>query len=57
MYDDADGDEETTLSLGADYKLAKNTKTFVFYTDNADSKADGTETEQSTFGIGLEHKF
>ena len=57
MEDDADGDEETTLSLGADYKLAKNTKTFVFYTDNADSKADGSEDEESTFGIGLEHKF
>lgn len=57
MEDDADGDEERTLSLGADYKLAKNTKTFVFYSDNTDSKTDGTETEQSTFGIGLEHKF
>jgi predicted porin len=57
IEDDFDGDEETTLSLGADYKLAKNTKTFVFYTDNTDSSADGTKTEQSTFGIGLEHKF
>jgi len=57
MEDDADNDKETTLSLGADYKLAKNTKTFVFYTNNTDTKADGSETESSTFGIGLEHKF
>jgi len=45
--------DKTTLSLGADYKLAKNTKTFVFYTDiEHPSKGDS-----STFGMGLEHKF
>ena len=30
IEDDVDGDEEQTLSLGADYKLAKNTKVFAF---------------------------
>jgi predicted porin len=43
--------------MGADYKLAKNTKAFVFYTDNSDSSADGTSKEETSFGIGLEHKF
>jgi predicted porin len=43
--------EDTTLSLGADLKLAKKTKAFVFYTDNDNSKA------AESFGIGLEHKF
>ena len=49
--DDKDGPDKTTLSLGADYKLAKNTKTFVFYTDNEGSSST------KTFGLGLEHKF
>jgi predicted porin len=48
---DTDGSEKTTLSLGADFKLAKNTKSFVFFTDNEGSSS--TET----FGLGLEHKF
>ena len=43
--------EDTTLSLGADLKLAKKTKAYVFYTDNDNSKA------AESFGIGLEHKF
>lgn len=57
IEDDIDGDEEDTLSLGADYKLAKNTKAFVFYTDNSDSSVDGSQSDETTFGIGLEHKF
>ena len=48
---DTDGSEKTTLTLGADFKLAKNTKSFVFFTDNEGSSS--TET----FGLGLEHKF
>ena len=57
IEDDRDGDEEETLSLGADYKLAKNTKAFVFYTDNSDSSVDGSQSDETSFGIGLEHKF
>jgi predicted porin len=57
LEDDADGDEEQTFSLGADYKLAKNTKAFVFFTDNADSSEDGSNSDETSFGIGLEHKF
>ena len=48
---DTDGSDKTTLSLGADFKLAKNTKSFVFFTDNEDSAST------KTFGLGLEHKF
>jgi len=47
--------DKTTLSLGADYKLAKNTKTFLFYTDN--NNPDPSVGDSNTFGIGLEHKF
>jgi len=48
---DTDGSDKTTLSVGADYKLAKNTKSFVFFTDNESSSST------KTFGLGLEHKF
>jgi predicted porin len=48
---DTDGSDKTTLSVGADFKLAKNTKSFVFLTDNEDSSST------KTFGLGLEHKF
>ena len=48
---DTDGSDKTTLSLGADFKLAKNTKSFVFFTDNEGSSST------KTFGLGLEHKF
>ncbi|CAI8367179.1 MAG: Major outer membrane protein P.IB [Cellvibrionales bacterium UBA7375] len=48
---DTGGSDKTTLSLGADFKLAKNTKSFVFFTDNEESSST------KTFGLGLEHKF
>ena len=48
---DTDGSDKTTLSVGADFKLAKNTKSFVFFTDNENSSST------KTFGLGLEHKF
>ena len=57
IEDDVDGDEEQTLSLGADYKLAKNTKVFAFYTNNTDSAIDSDDDEFSALGIGMEHKF
>jgi len=50
---DADDSEKETLSLGADYKLAKSTKLYVFFTDNTGS----TDSENSAFGLGMEHKF
>ena len=57
IEDDIDGDEEQTLSLGADYKMAKNTKVFVFYTDNTDSEVGSADKEDTSFGVGMEHKF
>jgi predicted porin len=54
---DSSNSEDTTLSLGADLKLAKKTKAFVFFTDNKieiDPEKAGIE---ESFGIGLEHKF
>jgi predicted porin len=57
IEDDVDGDEEETLSLGADYKMAKNTKVYVFYTDNTDSEVGSADDEDSSFGVGMEHKF
>ena len=57
IEDDVDGDEEETLSLGADYKLAKGTKVYVFYTDNTDSSTDVADDEDTAFGLGMEHKF
>ena len=57
IEDDADGDEEETFSLGADYKLAKSTKLYVFYTDNTDSEENSADSENSAFGLGMEHKF
>lgn len=57
IEDDVDGDEEETLSLGADYKLAKGTKVYVFYTDNTDSSTGVADDENTAFGLGMEHKF
>jgi predicted porin len=57
IEDDIDGDEEQTLSLGADYKMAKNTKVFVFYTDNTDSEVGSADDEDTSIGVGMEHKF
>ena len=58
IEDDADGDKEDTMSLGADYKLAKGTKLYVFYTDNDDAFVDESkEKDVTAYGLGMEHKF
>ncbi|MDG1494254.1 MAG: porin [Porticoccaceae bacterium] len=57
IEDDADGDKEDSLSLGADYKLAKGTKLFVFYTDNTDSSVGEADSDATAYGLGMEHKF
>lgn len=58
VEDDADQDEEDTLSLGVDYKLAKKTKLFAYYTTNGDTDGStNVESEDDVFGIGMEHKF
>jgi predicted porin len=57
IEDDADGDKEDSLSLGADYKLAKGTKLYVFYTDNTDSSVGESDSDATAYGLGMEHKF
>lgn len=47
--------EEETLSFGADYKVAKDTKMYIFFTENRDF--DGQSDDQKAMGIGLEQKF
>ncbi|WP_286234801.1 porin [Thalassotalea sediminis] len=47
------GDDKSGITLGADYKLAKNTKVFGFFTSfDMDSGAD-----EDYAGLGLEYKF
>ena len=55
---DADDDaEKTSLVLGADYKLAKATKVYGYFAADEQTDTAGVKDEQSTFGLGLEHKF
>ena len=49
---DSDNSDRETLSLGADYKLAKSTKLFAFYTANEEGEKD-----DDYLGVGMEHKF
>lgn len=51
----AENDEEATLTaLGADYKLAKASKAYVYLSK---VEFDLADTEAQTIGLGLEHKF
>jgi len=58
QYGMTDGDlsdeEVTQVSRGADYKLAKSSKTFVYMTK---LEKDSTGEENTVFGLGLEHSF
>ncbi|MDC0403773.1 porin [Porticoccaceae bacterium] len=49
---DLENSDKETLSLGADYKLAKSTKLFAYYTANEDG-----DTDSDYLGVGMEHKF
>jgi len=53
----ADQEEEETWSVGADYKLAKSTKLFAFYTANEDLAGVKAASDKDYVGVGLEHKF
>ena len=50
-----DSKEEETVSMGADYKITKDTKFYGFYTENRDF--DGSNDKQQAIGIGIEQKF
>lgn len=47
-------EEATQVSLGADYKLAKASKVYAYGTQ---LEFDLADTEETIFGIGMEHKF
>lgn len=51
---DTSDDDLTLMAVGADYKVAKNSKVFGYY---AAVEADKGARDDSTFGIGFEHKF
>lgn len=51
---DQSDEEVTMMGVGADYKLAKASKAFVYLTSLEQDQAD---TENQVFGIGLEHSF
>ncbi|WP_157981091.1 porin [Pseudidiomarina insulisalsae] len=53
MMDFVDG-EDDSIALGVDYKLAKSTKVFAWYTGR---DLDTLAEEQTYFAVGLEHKF
>jgi predicted porin len=64
QYGQSDINEEdgTTLSLGADYKMSKNSKVYGFYTSNsylAGKNELGAEldADESYLGLGIEVKF
>jgi len=54
QYQDMDNKGDS-WSVGADYKLAKPTKLFAFYTTNA--WYESGDMDDSYLGLGLEHKF
>lgn len=53
QYQDME-DKGDSWSVGADYKLAKPTKLFAFYTTRSDNK---TNFDSDYYGVGIEHKF
>ncbi|KFZ37180.1 porin [Shewanella mangrovi] len=53
QYQDME-DTGDSWSVGADYKLAKPTKLFAFYTTRS---MDGVSDDDNYVGLGLEHKF
>lgn len=53
---DVTGAELTMLGVGADYKLAKASRAFVYMT-KLEMEAGAASAENSVFGIGMEHNF
>lgn len=51
---DQSDEELAMMGIGADYKLAKSSKTFVYMTK---LEKDSTGEENTVFGLGLEHSF
>lgn len=53
---DGNETEATLIALGADYKLAKASKAYVYYA-NVEGDDGSDSLEDTTVGVGLEHKF
>ena len=50
--------EATSMSIGADYKLSKLTKAYVYYTAEDKESANGAvKEEENSLGLGLDVKF
>ena len=54
---DVSNDDLTLMAVGADYKLAKNSKMFGYFAKVEADTTTGLNTDDTTFGIGFEHKF
>jgi predicted porin len=55
---DVSGDELSLAAIGLDYKLNKQSKVFSYYAaSRLDADAPGSDTDMSTFGLGVQHKF
>lgn len=51
-------DKLKLMAVGADYKLAKASKVFAYYAKvESDASVDQGGLDDSTFGVGFEHKF
>ncbi|MCC2618074.1 porin [Aestuariibacter halophilus] len=46
-------EDDNSVSIGADYKLGKNTKAYAWYTDRSLDQSE----DKSWLAVGLEHKF
>ena len=55
--DDAEDLDISQAVIGADYKLGKKTKAFVYHASVKTEQKGEDDIDESTFGIGLEHKF
>ncbi|MGP9832642.1 porin [Marinobacter sp. NSM] len=54
---DASDDDLTLMAVGADYKVGKSSKMFGYFAKVEADKNTGLATDDTTFGIGFEHKF
>ncbi|WP_133490645.1 porin [Alcanivorax sp. 24] len=54
---DKSDDEATLMALGADYKLAKASKVYAYFSQVSYEPDAGDDRDDTTFGVGMEHKF
>ncbi|WP_284455264.1 porin [Alloalcanivorax xenomutans] len=54
---DKTDDEATLMALGADYKLAKASKVYAYFSQVSYEPDAGDDRDDTTFGVGMEHKF